>query len=165
MHKSCYEWGTTVKNWERYLMSTSYYLKARMRQQRGTHLKQKCLLHFLPPWGCYHNCFLQLCPPSTKSTKIHKNGHWTRHWNYMAWSPKQILDTKNNARLRSAKDNKVTLHHWIWLTTWQMKPFGALWDIYVYTRVKWYVCESLVIYTVFKMQYGLGQSCKLQYLF
>lgn len=40
---------------------------------------------------------------------VHKNGHWTRHWNYMAHVPKQIPDTRNNATLWNTKDIKFTL--------------------------------------------------------
>ena len=35
----------------------------------------------------------------------------TRHWNYMARVPRQIPDTRNNARLWNTKDTKVTLQH------------------------------------------------------
>lgn len=133
------------------LMSILSDFKAKMQQQKSRNA---------PDAVFPANCFVLLSLPHALKC-IHKNGHWTRHWNYTAHGPKQIPDTRNNARLyETRRDTKVRLQqHW----TSHYMIDGAVWGpSEIYIREVICVHKLLVINTVFKLQYGLGPSCELQ---
>ena len=72
---------------------------AKKQQQPSVWSKTLQTLCFLPLLRCCCDCFLQC---------FHKNEQRTRHWNYTARVPRQIPETRNNARLWNTKDTKVT---------------------------------------------------------
>lgn len=78
---------------------------------------------------------------------------WTRHWNYTAYGPKQITDTRNNDRLRYITDTEVTLQQSESIPTWQINLSGVLKDIYTWTINGWWSSQ---------VQHSSSQIFKLQ---